>query len=850
MYHRCRLIAAVCVMCALCTIPTAGWGWDSRGIGGGGAFYSPSLSPFDPGTLYLATDMSAVFRTGDFGRSWSGVHFLQLQGGIDSHVRFTADPSVLYAVNRADDAGTPSTSPDGGATWVPLASDPTYAEAFSLHADPGSTQRILVSSWDELFFSGNGGAGFSSVHTASNPGAGLHIAGVFWDGDDIFVGTNDGMLVSQDGGLSFHPCFTFSYGQGIPDDEAMVSFAGGKEGGVRRFFAVTMGADDIWAGITGSEYWGYRAVYRINWGIGEWEPVTSGITADQYAFFVAMAKDDIDTAYVAGCDAGASAPMVFRTINGGQSWTDVFITLHNGNIVTGWSGDGGDEEWWYGEYALGFAVSPVDSRRAVLTDLGFVHVTDTAGTLWRQAYVDSADENPAGSDTPPGRAYAGIGLEDTSGWWLHWVGQDTLIAALTDIKGMRSLDGGTRWTAGAALGLPHNSTYHVVGHPGGALYAATSTVHDLYQSTYLRDAQIDGGDGWIIVSNDAGASWQMLHDFNHPVIWLCLDPNDSQTMYASVVHSTQGGIYVTHNLDQGSGASWVLLASPPRTEGHPLCVHVLDDGSLVAGYSGRRTAGGAFTQSSGVFVSTNGGVSWVDRSDPGMYRWTKDVVIDPHDQAQNTWYAAVFSHWGSYPNEVGGLYRTNNRGVSWTRVSDLYRVESITVHTTDPEVAHLSTETAGLWRTDNLTAVAPTFTPVADYPFRHPVRMFHHPSDTDELWVTSFGNGLRVKRLGAFAQIGGRGRRELNLGFEGAMPTPGWVDVVMTLAEPERVEFGVFDVSGRRVRTLIDGWLGRGEHRMRWDGRTDSGEPVRNGTYVCAGKAGAKTASAAAVVLR
>src|SRR5688572_7669477 len=83
-------------------------------------------------------------------------------------------------------------------------------------------------------------------------------------------------------------------------------------------------------------------------------------------------------------------------------------------------------------------------------------------------------------------------------------------------------------------------------------------------------------------------------------------------------------------------------------------------------YSARRAGSPlAFTASSGVFVSTNGGQSWQDRSHNGMRYWTKDVVIDPHDPNQNTWYAAVFSGWGGAPNGLGGLYRTTNRGVNW-----------------------------------------------------------------------------------------------------------------------------------------------------------------------------------------
>jgi hypothetical protein len=175
-------------------------------------------------------------------------------------------------------------------------------------------------------------------------------------------------------------------------------------------------------------------------------------------------------------------------------------------------------------------------------------------------------------------------------------------------------------------------------------------------------------------------------------------------MYASVIHSTAGGIFVSSNIQNGAASTWTKLANPPRTEGHPFNIHVLNDGTLVCTYSGRRNSAGSFTASSGVFVSTNGGSSWVDRSDTGMRYWTKDVVIDPHDSSQNTWYAAVFSGWGGPPNGLGGLYKTTNRGVSWTKINSLDRVTSCTISPTKANEIYLTTETEGLWYSSNLNS--------------------------------------------------------------------------------------------------------------------------------------------------
>jgi len=394
-----------------------------------------------------------------------------------------------------------------------------------------------------------------------------------------------------------------------------------------------------------------------------------------------------------------------------------------------------------------WVVAPNNPDRAIITDFGFVHVTDDGGTTWRQAYTDPADQNPAGSPTPKGQAYASSGIDPTSVWSLYWPSANTIIASFTDIQGARSTDGGNTWTAGSALGLPLNTTYKVIENTtGGTLYAATSSVHDLYQSTRLSDGPIDGGTGRVMQSTDEGASWQTLHDFGMPVVWLANDSAQPERLYASVVNSTNGGIYVTNNLS--TGASFTKLPSPARTEGHPFNVQVLDNGDILASWSGRKGNDGKFTESSGVFLSEDGGNTWLDQSDPNMTRWTKDVVVDPHDPTQDTWFAAVFSHYGSFPNDVGGLYRTTDRGDSWTELGDFFRVESITIDPMDPDIAYITTESEGLWRTGNLTDLQPTFVLDETYPAEHPTRVFYNPFNPDEIWTTSFGNGLRVLNTG------------------------------------------------------------------------------------------------------
>ena len=58
------------------------------------------------------------------------------------------------------------------------------------------------------------------------------------------------------------------------------------------------------------------------------------------------------------------------------------------------------------------------------------------------------------------------------------------------------------------------------------------------------------------------------------------------------------------------------------------------------------------------------------------------------------------------------------------------------------------------------------------------------------------------------------------------------------LAEREIVSLQLYDVLGRRVRTLVDGDAREGAHSIQWDGKTSTGIDVAAGTYFANMKTG------------
>jgi hypothetical protein len=81
------------------------------------------------------------------------------------------------------------------------------------------------------------------------------------------------------------------------------------------------------------------------------------------------------------------------------------------------------------------------------------------------------------------------------------------------------------------------------------------------------------------------------------------------------------------------------------------------------------------------------------------------------------------------------------------------------------------------------------------------------------------------------ASLGDAGKGSLTLG---AAPNPfrPQTTISFQIASPgARVQLEIFDVTGRRVRQLMDGTLDAGVHSYLWDGRNQAGETLRQGIY-------------------
>ena len=779
-----------------------------KGIGGGGALFFPKINPANDNEFYVSCDMSELFHSTDFGKTYSQVHFSRLQVFNTSTFEFTNNINIAYCNFNDGNLGYPVKTTDGGKTWNVISgySLSNYENVYRMVANYNNPDQLIVGSYGDILFSNDGGASFKVVKHAASNGAGLILGGVFWDGANIYIGTNDGLIRSTDSGTTFSVQNT----SGIATGQVIWNFVGAKSGSKTRFVCITSNVSGTYNGVMPWDYYNFaKGVYTMDDDNGNWISRSAGINfANDFVMYVGMAENDIQTIYLGGHDNALSAPLVYKSLDAGQSWSKVFNTSNNSNIKTGWEGAGGDKAWSWSETCFGVSVAPLNSKKVLFGTFGHVEATSDGGDNWTQAYVNSNDQHPASAPTPPKQTYTSIGLENTTCWQVEWMDANTMMACFSDIGAIKSLDGGNKWGFNYN-GFSVNSMYRLVKTPNGNLYGACSNIHDIYQSTRLADAQLDVTDsnGKIVYSSDKGSNWATLHSFGHPVFWLASDPGNPEKMYASVIHyggtsgSQTGGIYVTNNLSAGTSSTWTKLPNPPRTEGHPACIQVLKDGKMVCTFSGRRTSSG-FTASSGVFLYDPGNGLWSDLSHAGMKYWTKDIVIDPADPNQNTWYVCVFSGWGGAPNGLGGLYKTSDRGKNWTKLTGAQfdRVTSITFNPKLSNQAFLTTETQGLWMSSNMSSAIPNWTLVESYPFRQPERVFFNPYNQTEMWVSSFGNGMKVGTLNTT----GLSSMKFELSKIVVSPNPFNEKIILSgySSENNVVRISVYNADGRFISSI------------------------------------------------
>jgi photosystem II stability/assembly factor-like uncharacterized protein len=567
-----------------------------------------SVDPSDPRILYVTTHIHGAYRSTDEGATWSEMAGFPDIGGYDIEVD-PVSPSVIYAAGLGaatvpdwvypggytfkDPAGVYK-SADGGRTWANILTTSNECRAIRLH--PSNHNLLFASSLSDGFFvSADGGENWKNAVTGLDS---LNLTSVWVNGSKVYAGTQGfgvyaGDLNAATGAVTWVAARSNKPVPDVHNLQIQVDpsnsnriYVGSNPGGLFRsddggktwydknFLTPSVVVDDprrqgyytfainpadpgeVWVGTWGKGIYKSYDGQDFNIGANGSDRVMFGKNVNALLFHPTLGV-------LAATEQG-----VFRTTDGGRTWTDWGTGLdtsqvrtldlyENGKVLCGTAG-----------YEL-YVRNPSDTRWRQLP--GF----DNFGTLW-----------PVWNNRP---------FYQYSTLLFHPTDPDIIYFGSFPAGIFKSLDGGATWRE-YNVGWLNDGVFTLVFHPRN-----TETV---YAGTY----------NGLSRSLDGGAHWQRL-DAGWPgeqwVFSIAFDPRDPNVMYAcSKNGENEGtgrpGFHGTVMKSTDGGAHWSAITAglDINQEFYKILVDKFYPETLYLA-----------TQFNGVYISIDGGATWKSWND-------------------------------------------------------------------------------------------------------------------------------------------------------------------------------------------------------------------------------------------
>lgn len=754
-----------------------GAGWVEEGPSNIGARVSDlAIHPTNPEIIYAGMATGGVFKSTDGGNSWFPITDNLPVITVGAIALDPQNPDIIYVGTGEANAITYSVfgmgmykSYDAGATWHYIGLEETRYIA-RIVVDPLNTDRIWVAGTGELF--------------GTNPERGVYRsldAGSTWE---LVLSLTDS-TAAQD--IAIDPA--------RPDT----------------VFAV------MWERIRGLNY--RRAggpssgVYRSYDGGDSWVELTTGLPSggDVGRMGISVCASSPDVAYVIHDAYATEAVEVYRTINGGDTWTAT-----NDETLAGMFWNFG---WYFGQvrvdpenpdrvFALGIpmyrsenggvswglvassnhvdhhamAFDPNDHRRIFEGNDGGIYVSTTSGSSWTKLF-----------DQPTNQFYA-IEIDPVDPSRLYGGTQD---------------NGTLRTTTGAAddweMILGGDGFYTIVDPTNPDIIYAEWQFGNFYKSTDFAGTWTEAMSG---IAKTDRFNWMA------PVV---MDPSDHLTLY-----------FGTHRLyrTMNGAASWLAISGDLAGGDHGFYLGTI---TTIAVAPSNRDVIYVGTDVGNAWVTLNGGMDWTDISDSLPTRWVTRVAVDPGDAG----IAYVTLSGLRWEENIGYVYRTDDYGQTWTDITTNLPgapTNAIVVDPSMPERLFVAND-VGCFYTNAPgedwqmlgTGLPPA--PVFDLKLHDAARM---------LVAGSHGRSMHsfdLTLLPDIAGVGGRGAGAVTHLSNHPNPFASRTTLSFVLTRASRVSISVYDLAGRRVRALGTDVRAAGEHRVLWNGKNDSGRDVASGLY-------------------
>jgi photosystem II stability/assembly factor-like uncharacterized protein len=581
-------------------------------------------------------------------------------GGRITDIEIPIDQTQTYYVGTA--SGGVFKTTDGGSNWLPIFDDQEMLSIGDIEISENNTETIWVGTGEvnagggSLAYDGNGM--FKSINGGTtweakglpNVGSISKIAIDPNEDNTIFVSamgplfrndTNRGVYKSVDGGDTWEQKLFVSDITGVIDMAIHPT-----NGNI--IYAAS------WERIRRPEYRQYGGetsrLYRSLDGGDTWTELTNGLPSlpsEKGRISVDISKSNPDVLYSRYADANGGIQGVYKTVDGGNVWTEVnSASLSNVGF-----------HWWF----RGIVVDPSDENVIYNVDFNVQKSID-GGNTWGEAFINAhVDQHAlAFNRLVPGAVLLGndgglyysdddgdsyvkdVTLPITQFYRVHVDAQNNakIYGGAQDNNTIRTTTGSIDdWTA-----INGGDGFQPLVDPTN-----TDVIYALSQNGNLRKS-INNGVSFSGATN--GISNSDRNNWDTPVV---MDPQDSQILYYGT-----NRLYKTTN----AAGNWTAI-SPDLTNGSgggnlsfgtiiSINVSPIDTSTIYVG-----------TDDGNVWITDDGGANWTNISASLPNRWVTKVLASRSDL--NTVYV-TFSGY-RYGEDNGHVYKSDDSGLNWTDIS-------------------------------------------------------------------------------------------------------------------------------------------------------------------------------------
>ncbi len=731
-------------------------------------------------TIFAGTANGGIFKSADGGSSWIPVFDDQLSLSIGDLEMDPGNPEIIYAGTGEANAGGGSVaygglgifkSTDGGNSWQHKGLENSqYIGRIRVH--PRERQKLFVAAMGKLF------------------------------------GTDDqrGVYRSLDGGDNWEQVLF------INDSTGCIDIAINPEHPDTVFAAMWQRLRFPW----GRTYGGMgSSIWRSTDGGDNWQQLGNGLPAPASnigRIGLAIAPSNPQVMYAIYADDPGYFLGVYKSIDGGENWSQVNDWALS-NLYSSYG-------WWFGNirvhpdnpdmvYAMGLDIyrSPdggqnwsvisnaihVDQHgleitggfntRLIAGNDGGIYISNNNGASWShveslpisQFYTCEVDEQY------PQRAYGGT--QDNG----------TIRTMTGQVNDWAEIFGG-------------DGFYVIVDPQNNQNVYAEYQYGNLYKST--------NGGGWFSYAM-SGISGSDRHNWNTPVV---MDPNNSSVLYYGtqrIYKSTDGaGFWQAISGDLSDGPATGQLPYGTITT-------IAADGDVV--YAG--------LDDGNVWVTQNGGSSWQNISGELPQRWVTRVATDPDNAA------VVYVSFSGFRQDdfLSHLYRSEDYGANWQDISGNLPEAPVNDIIVDPDrdsTLYAGSDVGVFVSRDlgeNWAVIG------VDLP-NVPVTDLRLHSGSSNLVAATFGRSMyRIDLAAIFSSTPEPAQLPSQHQLAQNYPNPfnGSTRVRFSLVHGENIRLEIYDMLGRKIRTVARGMFASGEYQFNWDGLNEIGEQVAAGNYIC-----------------